>query len=202
MKKVTTVLLALYLLAGCSSGGGIEAGAGGEGTTTTNSGLVLASSVSPDGSFSVDAIIDICELGSVDGEGNVTEPTTESGLTTTPGTFTITVLDATDLTGGLFPRGITLDRYTVSYTGRRAGTPRLTTRTFSQTVSILSGNGTTTAPVILLDLDTLIREFVPQTSGSVVTYTVTVTFFGRDLNGEPLRLVASTFLEVGNFDRC
>ena len=197
MKKLTSILIALYLIAGCSSGGGVSGGAGGAGTFTTDSGLVLAASVSPDGDVSVDAFVSICEV-----DADTGEVTFEEGITSSLGTFTITVLDASDLTGGLFPRGITLDRYTVSYSGPRPGTPTLSTRTFSSTVSILAGNGTTTTPVVLLDLDTIVREFQPQSSGSIVSYTVTVRFTGRDLNGEALTLVASTFLEVGNFDRC
>ena len=197
MKKLTSILIALYLIAGCSSGGGVSGGAGGAGTFTTDSGLVLAASLTPIGGISVDAFVTICDVDMDTGEATV-----ETGITTKLGTFTVTVVDATDLTGGLFPRGITLDSYTVEFAGQRPGAPFLTPRTFAETFSILSGNGTASATVVLMDLDTIDREFQMQSSGSIVSYVVTVTFRGRDLNGEFLQIVASTFLELGDFDRC
>ena len=197
MKKLTSILIALYLIAGCSSGGGVNAGAGGSGTFTTDSGLLLSASLAPIGGVSVDAFISLCEIDAETGE-----PTFEAGITTKLGTFTVTVVDATDLTGGLFPRGITLDSYTVEFVGQRPGAPSLTTRTFAETFSILTGNGTSSATVVLMDLDTIDREFQGQSSRSIVSYVVTVTFRGRDLNGEFLQVVASTFLEIGDFDRC
>jgi hypothetical protein len=199
MKKLSAILIALYLLAGCSSGGGTSGGAGGVGTFTSESGLLLAASLTPNGSFSVDVIQSVCEIDPETGE-----TTTEPGTMSILGTFTVTIQDITDLTNGLFPRGITLDKYTISYqqVGGRSNIA-LGTITNAQTFSLLSGNATGSTTVVLASLSTTLDQFARVYPGAgIYTYIVTITYSGRDLNNESITAVASTTIEMGDFDRC
>ncbi len=156
-KKISAILLAVYLLTGCSSGGGTS-GAGGIGTTKA-SGLLLIAGVTP------------------------------------AGVFTITLVDISDTTGGIFPTGIILESYTVSYVAQSdESAPRLTPRNFHQTVSIINSK-TATIPVILKG-DFTVREFAAfnPNPGVPKTYRATVVYVGRTLVGERLSVSAATVL--------
>lgn len=197
MKKISAILLAVYLTAGCSSGGGTTGGAGGTGTSSTADGLLLSAFLTTDGNFSVDVI----QNGCFDENGEPQEP--EPGLTTATGTFTITVADVADLTGGLFPTGITLESYTVSFApAGDTATPGLSSRTFTQVVTVLTSTATSAVTVILADVGFTIPQFATANGAPVRSYQVTVTYRGRQVSGEAVTLVASTFMEFGNFDRC
>ena len=117
--KISTLLLAAYLLAGCSSGGGTS-GAGGAGAVTAGEFLVTAG-LAPNGSISVDTVISVCTEGEGDAE-DVLEPL----QTTVLGTLTITATDVADLTGGIFPSGLVLSSYRVDFIGASPGAPGLT----------------------------------------------------------------------------
>jgi len=118
--------MAVFLMAGCSSGAGTSGGAGGAGTTSTAGGLLLSGSLVLTGSFSVDTILNVCTTAE-DG----TPLTFEPGFSTTTGSFTINVTEIADLLGGLFPSGITLESYTVTFAAQGdVGAPVLTPRTF------------------------------------------------------------------------
>ncbi len=202
--KLSAILIAMYLLAGCSSGGGTAGGAGGSGITTTAGGLLLVGAVSATDSISQDAFISICTPAvPATGSTPAVPAVLEDGLTTKLGTFSITLNDIVDLTGGLFPVGVTLERYTVSYVAQGdAGAPALASRTHTQTVTLLVVGTTVDVSVILMDLGFTIPEFASKTSGAVSSYRVTVTWTGRTLSGDSVTLSASTFIEIGNFDRC
>lgn len=189
--KIVAILMSLYVVAGCSSSGGTDGGAGGQGTTGVSQTGLLISAILVSSEFSIDTSTVGC------GEGE------ESGLTSIPGTFTVTYKDIVDTTGGLFPVGITLETYTVSYAGQIPSSPKLSPRTFGNTVVIEGAQGTAAIPVVIIDITT-INEFSSQKGGSFTThsYRVTVTYRGRTLAGDPIQVVASTSIELGNFDRC
>ena len=157
-KNITAMLFAVYLLTGCSSGGGTS-GADGIGGTT-GGGLLLTASLSPSGSF------------------------------------TVTIIDISDLTGGLFPAGAFLESYTVTYVAPSAeNAPALSPRAFGQTTPVPIG--TTVIAVILSDARTLAEftAFNPN-PGISKTYTVTVNYVGRTLSGERISVAAATVLTL------
>ena len=212
--KLAIGLFAATLIAGCSSGGGTTSSGDGLGVQTTESNLLLLSSLSPGAgggfdseSLSVDAFVDLCEAAEIDEEGNVTsEAVFESGLTTKTGNLTIVARDLVDESGltpvEFFPEGVVFTRYQVSYTSPNAFAPTLRNRTFQQTMVLPNGSSEATFSIILVDLDVILQDFQTQSSGSVASYNVKVTATGAELNGTPLSISAETFIEMGNFDRC
>ncbi len=204
-KKICVMLMATYLTAGC--GGGGTSGGGGEGSVTV-AGVRMTASLSTEDSFSHDVRQTFC----LDLKGNVTGK--EPNITTKSGTLTITAKDTTDLTGGLFPKHVALDRYTVSYAGGGRGSapvippPDPYQKGFGLTVS--ETESTESTDVVLLSLEQIqgkkFRDgFLPPTE--VERYDVTVTYHGRieSNTGASLgdfKISASTYLEVGNFDEC
>ena len=192
--KILAMLMAAYLIAGCSSGAGTS-GAGGAGAVTAGSFLITASLSSGD-SISVDTIQNLC----VDETGMVTG--VEPGLTTKTGLFTVTITNIADLTGGIFATGVILTTYTVTFVGTSTGAPGLAIQTFGETTTITS-DSSATFTVILLDLGSTLPEFASKNpSGTVHSYRVTVNMRGSTLSGDDFVVSATTFLEAGNFDRC
>ncbi|MBX2869268.1 MAG: hypothetical protein KTR18_11370 [Acidiferrobacterales bacterium] len=212
--KLALGLISAALIAGCSSGGGTTSSGDGLGVQTTESNLLLLSTLSPGpgGGFdsetlSVDAFIDLCEAAEIDDEGNITtEPVFETGLTTKTGNFTIVARDLVDASGltpvEFFPEGVVFTRYQVSYTSPNSFAPTLRDRTFQQTMVLPNGSSEATFSIILVDLDVILQDFQVQSSGSVASYNVKVTATGAEFNGTPLSVSAETFLEIGNFNRC
>ncbi|MEJ2176830.1 MAG: hypothetical protein P8Y12_02500 [Gammaproteobacteria bacterium] len=202
MKNFTPLLVVLYLLGGCSSGGGTTSSGDGLGVQTTESNQLLLTSLSVNDSSSVDAIRDICSVPDDPDAELVLEP----GLTTTTGTLTISSRDLPDESGltpiEFFPEGVTFTRYRVSYTSPNAFAPKLQDVVFRATFTLPNGTSTRSFQVVLLDLDVLLAQFQSQTSGSIASYNVKVTASGAEFNGQPLSVSAETFIEVGNFDRC
>lgn len=215
MRKITILLIAVFLASGCSSGGGTTSSGDGSGIQTTPSNLLLSAmltvndSVNVTGS-SVDLFVDLCNAFAV-AEDPDTEPVFEDPITTVSGTMTVMSNDLMDTSGltlvEIFPEGVTFNRYEVSFTvpdAPNSSAPRLPRRIFRGTFTLLNGTATGSVRVILMDLDTTIPEFLRlrQGSGSIISYNVKVTLMGAELNGQPIRISAETFLEVGNFDRC
>ena len=203
MKKLTPLLLSLYLLAGCSSNGGTVNSGDGLGVQTTESKLLLLASLEVDNSISADAFVTICEIV-VGDEGE--EITTEPGLETITGTFTVTSRDLVDESGltpvEFFAEGVTFDRYRVSYLAANPFAPKLQDRVYRKTFTLPNGTSTGSMTVILMDLDLVLDEFQRQSSTSIASYNVKVTAFGKEFNGTPIAVSAETFLEIGDFDRC
>ncbi len=163
MKRLISILTALYLIAGCSSGAGVSTTGGG--ITVSAGGLLITGHLSANGSISQDVIIDVCEPASIDPDtGKVTEAVLEDGLTTMLGTFTITSQDILDATGGLFPSGLVINTYTVQYQSQFSQAPILTTRTQHSTLAIASGNVTASTIVTLIDLGFTVKEFQQKTT--------------------------------------
>ena len=203
MKKLTPLLLSLYLLAGCSSNGGTVNSGDGLGVQTTESKLLLLASLEVDNSISADAFVTICEIV-VGDEGE--EITTEPGLETITGTFTVTSRDLVDESGltpvEFFAEGVTFDRYRVSYLAANPFAPKLQDRVYRKTFTLPNGTSSGSMTVILMDLDLVLDEFQRQSSTSIASYNVKVTAFGKEFNGTPIAVSAETFLEIGDFDRC
>ena len=218
MKNLSTLLIALFLISGCSSNGGSTSSGSGLGTQTTTSNFLITSSLSPsngtDDSFSVDVQQSVCTVDAMTGE-----VTLEPGITTKVGTYTVTIRDNVDVSGltpvEFFPEGINITRYEVSFTSPNASAPRLQNRVFQATFNLTESvdnsvvQETGTFSVILLDLDVIQSEFLAQISAAslasgsfIFSYNVKVTAMGAELNGTPFSISAETFLEVGNFNRC
>ena len=191
-KKLCSIFLAAYLIAGCSSGGGINVGAGGGGFVTAGEFLLAAALLLTD-TISIDTIQDNC--------GTIENPDFET-FTTKTGTVTITITNITDLTNGLFPSGVLVESYSVSFFSGDPGAPRLTTRSFGATASTVNGENIV-VQVIIADLGFTKPEFAHQNpGGTIFSYVVTVTVRGRTLSGDAFNLSASSFAEMGNFDNC
>jgi len=208
MKKFVPAVIAAFLIAGCSSGGGTQSSGDGLGFQTTASNLLLSASLAVNNSISSDAFQNICEQTTeTDEDGNVTVNTTsEPGLTTVLGTLKITSRDLADESGltpvEIFPEGVNFVKYRVSYTSPNAFAPKLQPRVFQQSMTLTNGADSGEFTVVLLDLDVFLKEFVKQSSRSIASYNVKVTAEGTELNGQPVAVSAETFLEVGDFDNC
>ncbi|MGB5706422.1 MAG: hypothetical protein WBM41_06290 [Arenicellales bacterium] len=202
MKIFTPLLVALFLLGGCSSKGGTTSSGDGLGVQTTQGDLLLLTSLIVNDSPSVDAIQDICDIPDDPDE----DPTLEPGLSTTFGTLTINSRDLMDSSGltpiEFFPEGVSFDRYRVSFIPANSFAPNLRDRVYLQTMTLPNGTSTASFQVVLVDLDLTLPEFAAQTSGSIASYNVKVTASGAEFNGTPIDVSATTFLEMGNFDRC
>ncbi len=200
MKFLSPLLVALYLLSGCSSNGGTVDSGEGLGIQTTETNILLLASLEVDSTFSVDAIQTVCDI---DDEGEVT---TESGLTTATGTFTVTSRDLVDESGltpvEFFAEGVVFDHYRVRYKAATPNAPNLRDRVWHKTFTLPNGTSTGSTTVILADLNQVIKEFAGQTSGSAASYNITVVYYGKEFNGTPIAVSAQTFLEMGDFDRC
>ena len=177
MKHLTPLLLSLYLLAGCSSNGGTVNSGDGLGVQTTETKLLLLASLEVDNSISADAFLTICDIV-VNDEGEE-EITTEPGLETITGTFTVTSRDLVDESGltpvEFFAEGVTFDRYRVSYLAANPFAPRLQDRVYYKTFTLPNGSSTGSMTVILMDLDLVLDEFQAQSSMSIASYNVKVT---------------------------
>ncbi len=205
MKKLTPLLILLYLLGGCSSNGGTVDSGDGLGVQTTETNILLLASLEVDNSISADAFQVICEITTSD-TGEITDVSLEPGLTSILGTMTITSRDLVDESGltpvEFFAEGVTFDRYRVSYLKANPFAANLQDRVWRKTFTLPNGSSTGSFTVILLDLDLAIPEFAAQSSGSIASYNVKVTAFGKEFNGTEIAVSAETFLEIGNFDNC
>ena len=171
-KKLTGFLIAVYLLAGCSSGGGVD-GAGGVGTTRVGEFLLAASLVTP-------AIVDVGCTG-------------EEIAETVRGTFRITLINIESTTGDLFPSGIIVESYTTSYNPQTSGAPPLASRTFGDSQVTINGDSLVLA-VVIADTQT-IREYNGKTGGRPESYVITVRARGRGLSGEAFSITANSISE-------
>jgi hypothetical protein len=193
MKSIWALgLIVLALLAGC--GGTTEGDAG---SSTGNTGLQLTASGA--GVFSVDCWQD----SKVDATtGDVTLETFYTEMATV--TFTIS-----DYYGQYADQtqGVTFERYTMTFTSDVEGAPPLSSETIYNTISLpLAGNATVSSEVALevfgLEKKT---EFVAYYNASTpsempVSYTVTVTFYGKDwLTQTDITTQFRMNLEVGSF---
>lgn len=191
--KLSALLIAAYLMVGCSSGGGTS-GAGGSGAVTAGEFILSASFVLED-TISMDTIQGVCDVAD-DGEITFEVFTTQSG------TFTITITNNSSTTSDIFPGGIILESYRVEYIPQSSGAPSLTTRSFGASSSVVNATSISTS-IIVADLAFTKPEYnaaVP--SGDQSTYTVRVTMNGRTVSGDAFAISASAVAEFGNFDNC
>ena len=193
-RRIILTLIPLFLLGASCSSGVDQSSAGGAGTNTGTTGLVIFAVVEPE-EFSSNAFSVDCTVppdGTID-----TFPETDTG------SFTVTVSDPQNVFGTGPQQGVTLQSYVVSYTPINQGIPiPLTPKSRGQTQNIpLSGTtaSTLTFTVILVDLETK-AEYASRDSGSANTYNVTVTYTGRDfVSGQTVQVVATTQMELGAF---
>jgi len=185
MRTLFFVLFPVIFLSACGSGASSE-GAGGAGTTTGSTGLIIFGSISP--SFT-SSDTGACPI--------------PHAVTTDTVTLAITVQDPTN---GLIiqpNQGITFDSYRLVYEPVNQGIPiPLTPKTRALTTPIpLNGaKAVTVSPIIVLvDLETK-AEYVSRDSGSVNTYNVRITYTGRDFRtNQTVILVVDTQMEIGAF---
>ncbi len=204
--KLITILTSAYIMVGCSSGGtGGGAGAQNIGVVNGDNGIIFSSSVIATDGISVDTVLGVCKAASTNADGTITEEVLEPGLFTKTGTLTISAQSTASLVDpNLFPSGTTFNSYTVTYAKQGdAQAPTLSPRTHAQSITLISGTATVSAPIILFDLGSTHREYSAQNPlGLVYSYQVSVTANGQTLSGRPIVITATTFLEIGNFDLC
>lgn len=147
-QKISTILVATYLIAGCSSGGGTSGAGSGSGTGSVVAGELLITADLLLEEISVDTFINLCD-----------DDDPEDGLSTRLGNFRIAARSIADLTGGVLHSGIILTSYEVSFRGRSPGAPPLTNRTFNRTTELSPIPGAAEIPVILVDLSSTMPEF-------------------------------------------
>ena len=183
------ILFPVIFLSACGSGAKTST-AGGPGTTTGSSGLILFGTVDPTFTSS-DTGVCFDDLTGLPDFNTVTSDIVD---------LTITI---TDPTAGLTTRpnqGITFDTYRLVYTPINQGIPiPLTPRTRALTTPVPLASSPTTVAIVLVDIETK-AEYISRDSGSVNTYNVRITYTGRDfLTGQPATLVVDTQMEIGAF---
>lgn len=200
------ILLPTLLVSACSSGV-TQSKAGGAGSNTGSTGLLAFGTVEPNPTIS-NAVAD-CTPVPTAGAGGATATGRGDGINDTArqpvvGTLTATVQDPRGIYAFPFqPQGVTYDSYTITYTGVTTGAPSLTPKNFRVTINISLGGVATpvtvTDSIILMDLQTL-AEYASKDSGSPNTYTLRITYRGRDfINGEPITMVINHQVQVGGF---
>ncbi len=202
MKQKTMAIFVALIIGGCSSNSGVSTSS--SGASTTPDGQLITASVSSD-TYSVDTTSNNCyELVTDEDTGEISYEVTgtEPGLTSVAGTFTVTRENITDSTGGLFPGGIVLNAYVVSYNPVDQGPPALPDVVFNQTQALTGDTLTADIPVILADLDQTINTHGSNSGSSANSYRVHVNYKGEDISGNLFSIEASTVLEFGNFDNC
>ena len=180
--RILAILVATYLMVGCSSGGGTS-GANGGSAVTAGEFLLTAGLVSVPAGTSVDT--------------NCEEP-----LSSTNGIFRITLTNVTSTTGNLFPSGVILESYTVSFSPQSTGAPKLQNRTYG-TSSNTVNSGAISTPVILVDAATSLPEYLRNSPGSCDSdtrhrYMITVTMKGKTLAGDRFTISAAVQLAFFN----
>jgi hypothetical protein len=196
-KYVRTLFFVLFpaiFLSACGSGVSTS-NAGGAGTNTGTTQYILFASVSPTFTSS--------------DTGACFDPVTglpDFNLVTTD-TVTLNVT-LQDPTAGLTlqqNRGVTFDSYRLVYNPINQGIPiPLTPKQRALTAPVPLPNGATTTTsailIVLVDIETK-AEYVSRDSGSVNTYNVSITYYGRDfITNQPVTLVTNTQMEIGAFD--
>jgi hypothetical protein len=191
-KKICAILVACYLIAGCSSGGGTS-GAGG--SVVTAGEFLLAAAVFMNGSSSIDSVQGECDDGEV-----VLED-----FATRTGTFRITITNINDVVSsasGLFPSGIILESYNVQFVPSSPGAPGLAQRSYPNNSNTIDGSSSISV-VVIVDAATVIPEYQAKNpSGTIHTYAVNVTMHGRTLSGDRFAISASMLIEFGDFGEC
>lgn len=186
MRVLSLALLPALLLSACSSGT-TQSKAGGVGTNTGSTGLVLFASIEP-----AQSQWPVANAGN----GCLVNPITpETSLNALTAEITFTLHDPRGIYAFPFqPQGVTFDSYTVTYQPVSPFAPKLGSRNFRSITANIPLNGST-APVTLTDrviiMDTAtLREWLSKDSRSPDTYAVTITYRGHDfINGEPINLV-------------
>jgi hypothetical protein len=148
------------------------------------------------GSNSIDSIQDDCSDG-------VSEVPDLEEFTSRTGTFTITILNVGDLTGGLFPTGILLESYQVSFTPFSPGAPGLSKSPVYPNPSSTINGSTSISTVVIVDAASVLPEYQAKNPAGVIhNYVVTVNMRGRTLAGDRFLITATLLIEFGNFDTC
>jgi hypothetical protein len=184
IRALFAVLLPVIFLSACGSGAKTST-AGGPGTNTGGTGLILFGSVSPTFTSSDTGACPVPHAPSTD-------------------EVTLTIVLTEDPTAAFTPKdnqGITFDTYRLVYTPINQGIPiPLTPRTRALTTPVPLAAGGTSVIIVLVDTETK-NEYAMRDSGSFNTYNVRITYSGRDfLTGRPATLVVDTQMEIGAFD--
>ncbi len=180
--KILAILIAAYLIVGCSSGGGTSGANGGSAVTA--------------GEFLLTAGLATVPVGSS------VDTNCEKAATSTNGLFRITLTNITSTTGNLFPSGVILESYTVSFSPQNGGAPNLQNKTYGVSSNTVNGSAIST-PVILVDAATTLPEYLKKSPGSCDSnthhrYMITVTMRGKTLAGDPFAVSAAVLVEFFN----
>jgi hypothetical protein len=180
--KILAILVAAYLMVGCSSGGGTSGANGGSAVTAGQ--FLLTAGLTP-----VPA-------------GASVDTNCEKALSTTNGVFRITLTNVTSTTGNLFPSGLILESYTVSFSPQSSGAPKLQNRTYGTSSNTVNSSAISTT-VILVDAATTLPEYLKNSPGSCDSdtrhrYMITVTMRGKTLAGDPFAVSAAVLLAFFN----
>lgn len=197
-RRICIALSPLLLLSACSSGV-TTSNAGGAGTNSGNTGLLMFAVLEPDpGPYY--AFHDCSPAGNPNTGTDIGDGIDDTVVESDFGDITITVQDPS----GIYfsqSQGITFDSYTVSFQPTSNGPP-LSSRTYTQTiVVVLAGsNSPVSSPatqILLVDADTTKREYERKDSGSTNTYNITVTYRGRDfISGQPVSVTVNANVEL------
>ena len=176
IQRVFIALFPIILLSACSSGV-TSSNAGGSGTNSGNTGLLLFAILAPE-SGPYYAFHD-CTPSPPDGDG-IDDTVVKSNF----GDITITVQDPSNIYFSQ-TQGVTFDSYTVSFQATSNGPP-LSSRNYTQTIVVaLAGSADPVSSpdtkILLVDADTTKREYERKDSGTTNTYNITVTYRGREL---------------------
>lgn len=187
MQRLFVILFTAMFVSACGSGA-TTSKAGGAGTNTGSTNLLLFASIEP-------AQSEWPTVNAGDGCAGTDPLAPEASLTAVTAEITITLQDPRGTYAFPFqPQGVTFDSYNVTYQPVSPGAPQLSPRNFRSITANISLNGVTT-PVVVTDnvivMDTAtLREWLSKDSRSPDTYAVSITYRGRDfINGEPITLV-------------
>ena len=199
MQRLFVILFFAAFVSSCGSGA-TTSKAGGAGTNTGNTGLLLFASIEPaESHWPLTNAGNGCDvaLGAepLTPGTHLAQLTPETSLTAVTAEITFTLQDPRGTYAFPFqPQGVTFDSYTVTYQSVSPGAPQLSQRNFRSITANISLNGSTdpvtvTDQVIVMDTATL-REWLSVDSRSPDTYALTIQYRGHDfVNGEPINLV-------------
>lgn len=169
MKKLIAVILtSTFLASGC--GGGGTSGAGGGGAVVAGQ-YVLHASLGINDSPSVDTIVDVCDPGP--------PPEYEETISTRVGTFTVIVENATSVTQGVFPAGLVLSSYTVSFIQISPRAPKLNSQTYDIHLSIPSPESLEVS-VVIADVGEVIPEYRRKRFGDYLSLVLAISQAAAD----------------------
>jgi hypothetical protein len=185
MRTLFFLLFPVIFMSACGSGAS-SSNAGGAGTNTGTTNLILFGSVTPTFTSSDTGACPI--------------PKT---VTTDSVTLNITLQDQSVGLTALPNQGVTFDSYRLVYNPINQGIPiPLTPKTRALTTPVSLGNAQTVTQgvaIVLVDLETK-AEYISRDSGSINTYNVNITYRGRDfITNQPVTLVVDTQMEMGAF---